>query len=119
MPELHKLTPCLGVLQNRGFKVALLTDGRMSGASGKVLSAIHVSPEAHAGGNIGLIKDGDMITIDAMGGSFGVEADLNARQTSANKVIQPTEGMGRELFSVFRNQVASAEEGASIFFSEE
>ncbi|MFZ8927813.1 MAG: phosphogluconate dehydratase [Gammaproteobacteria bacterium] len=119
MPELHKLTPCLGVLQNRGFKVALLTDGRMSGASGKVLSAIHVSPEAHAGGNIGLIKDGDMITIDAMGGSFGVEADLDARQTSADKVMQPTEGMGRELFSVFRNQVASAEEGASIFFSEE
>ena len=119
MPELHKLTPCLGVLQNRGFKVALLTDGRMSGASGKVLSAIHVSPEAYAGGNIGLIKDDDLVTIDAMQGVFNVEADLTTRNEMTEAFRQPGEGMGRELFSVFRNQVSSAEEGASVFFGEE
>ena len=70
MPELHKLTPYLGLLQNRGFKVALLTDGRMSGASGKVLAAIHATPEAARGGLIGKIRDGDIITIDATTGKL-------------------------------------------------
>src|SRR5690606_10447126 len=82
MPELHKLTPYLGVLQDRGFKVALVTDGRMSGASGKVPAAIHVSPEAAAGGPIGKVRDGDWITVDAHSGLLEcrvAEGELSAR----------------------------------------
>lgn len=115
MPELHKLTPYLGVLQNKGFKVALMTDGRMSGASGKILAAIQVTPEAKNGGLIGRIEDGDIITIDAEAGKMIVNADLTTREprmhdTSANNI-----GMGRELFTSFRKEVGTAEAGASIF----
>lgn len=114
MPELHKLTPYLGVLQNRGFKVALLTDGRMSGASGKVLAAIQVSPEALCGGAIGKIRDGDMIAINASSGDLLVRADdLDAR--SANIFVAPQFGLGRELFGAFRERAGSAESGASLF----
>ncbi len=114
MPELHKLTPPLGVLQNRGFKVALVTDGRMSGASGKVPCAIHVSPEALGGGNIGLIRDGDMVRVDAVAGTLDMLVDaqtLNARE----RPTQPPapSGMGRELFGMFRAQADEAERGAS------
>lgn len=117
MPELHKLTPYLAVLQNRGFKVALLTDGRMSGASGKVLAAIHVSPEAICGGTIGKIRDGDLIEIDAVAGKLSVSSDDDptARTAEPVDVSVGHTGMGRELFAVFRKQVSSAETGASIF----
>lgn len=114
MPELHKLTPYLGVLQNRGFKVALVTDGRMSGASGKVLAAIQVSPEALSGGLIGKVRDGDMITIDAREGVMSVAGDeIDAREAVLQKA--PQAGMGRELFGAFRERAGSAESGASLF----
>ena len=118
MPELHKLTPYLGVLQNRGFKVALLTDGRMSGASGKVLAAIHVTPEALHGGVIGKIQDGDMISINADSGEMLVESDVDdpaLRESRSFDAGSMHVGMGRELFSAFRSQVQGAEDGASIF----
>jgi phosphogluconate dehydratase len=116
MPELHKLTPYLGVLQNRGFKVALLTDGRMSGASGKVLAAIQVTPEAAKGGAIGLIRDGDMITIDADTGTVSVAADdLEFRDAVVPDLGASHSGMGRDLFAVFRNNVSGAEAGGTIF----
>jgi phosphogluconate dehydratase len=119
MPELHKLTPYLGVLQNRGYKVALLTDGRMSGASGKVLSAIQVSPEAAAGGAIGKIRDGDIIELDSAAGVLSVETDddFDSREIEAVSLARSHNGMGRELFGIFRNAVSSAETGASIFSS--
>ena len=116
MPELHKLTPYLGVLQNRGFQVALLTDGRMSGASGKVLAAIQVTPEALHGGTIGKIKDGDIVTIDAEDGLLSVEGngdDPATRPPRTFDVDANHTGMGRELFAAFRAQVTSAETGAS------
>ncbi len=117
MPELHKLTPYLGVLQNQGHKVALLTDGRMSGASGKVLAAIQVSPEASAGGVIGKIKDNDLIEIDAVSGRMSVSAadDPLTRTTAESDVAAGHTGMGRELFAAFRKNVSSAETGASVF----
>ena len=116
MPELHKLTPYLGLLQNRGFKVALLTDGRMSGASGKVLSAIQATPEAARGGAIGRIRDGDMITIDAVRGEMSVDADdIDARTAGADEIATHSFGIGRELFEAFRERATSAEEGASFF----
>lgn len=116
MPELHKLTPYLGVLQNRGFKVALLTDGRMSGASGKVLAAIQVSPEAVCGGTIGKIRDGDLIEIDAVAGLLSVSAedDPLARDAGTVDLSAGQIGMGRELFGLFRDQVSSAETGATV-----
>ena len=116
MPELHKLTPYLGLLQNRGFKVALVTDGRMSGASGKVLAAIHVTPEADAGGLIVAIQDGDVIHIDAAAGVLEVRdvADFDSREVVAPVRTAHT-GMGRELFSAFRERACSAEQGASLF----
>ncbi len=118
MPELHKLTPPLAVLQDKGFKVALVTDGRMSGASGKVPAAIHVSPEAAAGGPLAKVQDGDRIRLDAVTGTLQVlvdDADWNARpvtqmpeaQRAANGV-----GMGRELFANMRRNALKAEEGA-------
>ena len=113
MPELHKLTPYLGLLQDQGYRVALLTDGRMSGASGKVLAAIHTTPEAIRGGNIGRIANGDLVTIDATKGEITVSADLNTRPLPPSDQSQA--GTGRELFEVFRNQVSSASLGASIF----
>ena len=117
MPELHKLTPYLGVLQNRGFKVALVTDGRMSGASGKVLAAIQVTPEALTGGNIGRIRDGDTVHIDAASGALRVETedDLAARDATQLDLADQHVGMGRELFAAFRMQVSGAEAGGSIF----
>jgi len=116
MPELHQLTPSLGVLQKRGLKVALLTDGRMSGASGKVPAAIHVTPEAAGGGVIARIHDGDLIEIDADSGRMQLLVDdavLAAR--SPAQLHADNAGVGRELFGVFRRNAATAEEGASIF----
>ncbi len=118
MPELHKLTPSLGVLQDKGFKVALITDGRMSGASGKVPAGIHLTPEALQGGVIGLINDGDMIELDAMSGDLILhvsDADLKERTAATMDLTASHSGMGRELFGVFRNAVGSAEEGAGVF----
>jgi phosphogluconate dehydratase len=118
MPELHKLTPYLSVLQNRGHKVALLTDGRMSGASGKVLAAIQVSPEAACDGLIGSIRDGDVIQIDAALGLLNVntkEDPLKQRSPVRPDLSTRHSGMGRELFGAFRSQVSSAESGACIF----
>ena len=118
MPELHKLTPPLAVLQGKGFKVALVTDGRMSGASGKVPAAIHVSPEAAAGGPLAKVTDGDVVRIDALTGELQVlvnEAEWAARPVS----VMPDElrqrnsvGMGRGLFASMRARALSAEEGA-------
>ena len=117
MPELHKLTPYLGVLQNRGFKVALLTDGRMSGASGKVLAAIQVSPEALDGGAIGKIRDGDVVSINCDSGALNVESaePLAEREPVTSDVSGNHAGMGRELFATFRQKVSSAETGATVF----
>jgi len=116
MPELHKLTPYLGVLQNRGFKVALVTDGRMSGASGKVLAAIQVTPESLDGGLIGRVRDGDVITIDADAGLLSADADdLDGRPALDTRSANPQVGLGRELFAVFRERSAGAEQGAGIF----
>ncbi|WP_267380785.1 MULTISPECIES: phosphogluconate dehydratase [unclassified Sphingomonas] len=114
MPELHKLTPALGVLQNRGFKVALVTDGRMSGASGKVPCAIHCSPEALLDGAIGRIRDGDLIRVDAVNGTL--EALVDPAEWAArvpDAAPGPAEGMGRELFGLFRGLADEAEKGAS------
>ena len=117
MPELHKLTPYLGLLQNRGYKVALLTDGRMSGASGKVLAAIQVTPEANRGGLLGKIRDGDMVTIDSNAGILTAEAGDDLAQREAQHLhLDPVHvGMGRELFGAFRANASGAESGASIF----
>ena len=116
MPELHKLTPSLGVLQDKGYRVALITDGRMSGASGKIPAAIQITPEARLGGPIGRIRDGDMIVLDAEAGALSVEVDdaeLAAREPTVFDDEPETEfGFGRELFAVFRRNVGSAEEGA-------
>jgi phosphogluconate dehydratase len=118
MPELHGLMPPLGVLQDKGFKVAIITDGRMSGASGKVPSAIHVCPEALDGGILSKIITGDLIRFDADKGEIILvveEALLNARRPSQPDLSENRHGFGRELFSVVRQNVGSAEEGASIF----
>jgi len=113
MPELHGLTPMLSVLLDRGHKVALVTDGRMSGASGKVPAVIHVSPEASEGGAIARIRDGDIIVIDAETGLLEARtADLDARPL-AQPAAAPTSGLGRELFQIFRQNVGGASAGAS------
>jgi phosphogluconate dehydratase len=117
MPELHKLTPPLGVLQNRGFKVALVTDGRMSGASGKVPCAIHLSPEALGGGPIGKVRDGDIIRLSAETGELNVLVDTiewAAREQA--EAPPPAEGTGRELFAMMR-QADEAELGASAMLA--
>jgi phosphogluconate dehydratase len=119
MPELHRLTPLLGVMQDKGFHVALVTDGRMSGASGKVPAVIHVSPETLLHGPIGKVRDGDIVVIDAVEGVLDVEVD--AAEWDARPVAQPAHqesnevGFGRELFGVFRAAAAPAELGASVF----
>lgn len=121
MPELHKLTPYLGLLQSRGFKVALLTDGRMSGASGKVLAAIQVTPEALDGGMIGKIRNGDRITIDSKLGTLSVDADddIGTRTAPGVDLGNSHSGLGRELFAPFRRNVSGAEQGASIFIGDQ
>ncbi len=117
MPELHKLTPSLGVLQDRGFRVALVTDGRMSGASGKVPAAIQVTPEAHAGGPLARVRDGDVIRVDARAGHLDVlvNADALAGRAAVDHCVEQS-GCGRELFASFRRLVGSAEHGASPLF---
>ena len=118
MPELHKLTPALGVLQDRGHKVALLTDGRMSGASGKVPAAIHMTPEAIDGGPIAKIRDGDVIRLDAEAGTLtfiGDEREFFARTPASEDLRREHYGMGRELFANFRAIVSVADRGASVF----
>lgn len=115
MPELHKLMPPLGVLQDKGFKVALLTDGRMSGASGKVPAAIHVTPEALDGGALGKLRDGDMICLDAEKGVLKTNADLSARETPSRDLAEDHWGTGRELFAGLRELVGGAEQGAMTF----
>ena len=115
MPELHGLTPTLAVLQDRGLKVALVTDGRMSGASGKVPSAIHVCPEAADGGPISRIRDGDLIRLDATTGTIEVVgADLAARTPASADLSGNGTGVGRELFEVFRQNVGHAASGAGV-----
>ncbi|MBM7516966.1 phosphogluconate dehydratase [Nocardioides nitrophenolicus] len=116
MPELHKLTPALGVLQDRGQRVAIVTDGRMSGASGKVPAAIHVTPEAALGGPLSRVRDGDVITLDPDAGTLSIAADLAGRPAvGAAPSGAAWAGTGRELFAAFRATVGPADEGASIF----
>lgn len=115
MPELHKLMPVLGNLQKAGYKVALVTDGRLSGASGKIPAAIHVTPEALHGGAIGLLADGDLLRVDAVNGSLDCLTDLSGRPQAEIDLTPEQEGWGRELFSVMRRAVSSAECGATIF----
>lgn len=116
MPELHKLTSPLNVLQSKGYKVAIITDGRMSGASGSVPAVIHITPEAKLGGTLAIIQDGDIIKIDIINGVFNllVEDDLLVKRTPMVFDDQPS-GIGRELFKSFRTSVSSVETGASIF----
>ncbi len=118
MPELHSLMPPLGVLQDQGFKVAIITDGRMSGASGKVPSAIHLSPEAIDGGVLAKIKNGDMICFDVENGKIELLVDdevINSRDISQPNLLQNRHGFGRELFVSMRQSVGSAEDGACLF----
>jgi len=119
MPELHGLTPALGVLMDRGHQVALVTDGRMSGASGKIPAAIQLTPEAAAGGTLALLEDGDEVVLDAHAGRLDVlvsEAELAKRPT---RDAPPDEaswtGTGRELFTALRRAVGPADQGASVF----
>jgi phosphogluconate dehydratase len=115
MPELHKLTPALGVLQDKGFKVALLTDGRMSGASGKVPAAIHAIPEAGLGGPLAFLQDGDIVRVDAVAGTLTTAADLSTR----GRIPCPPAhlGVGRELFAFMRHGSDDAEKGASAMLA--
>ncbi|GHB16012.1 phosphogluconate dehydratase [Salinicola rhizosphaerae] len=118
MPELHQLTPFLGVLQDRGYKVALVTDGRMSGASGKVPAAIHITPEAVDAGPIAYLRDGDIVTLDPDNGVLEAKVDARtwaARTPATCDLDHYHHGMGRELFAGFRQQVGGAEEGAATF----
>ncbi|MFN3845599.1 MAG: phosphogluconate dehydratase [Paracoccaceae bacterium] len=115
MPELHSLTPTLSVLQDRGLKVALVTDGRMSGASGKVPAAIHVSPEAAKGGPLARLRDGDIIRLDAVAGTLSVlAADFDSRPTVTADLSANSHGIGRELFNVFRQSVGTSDTGAGV-----
>lgn len=121
MPELHKLTPAMGVLQDRGYHVALVTDGRMSGASGKVPAAIHLTPEAAAGGPLARLRDGDVITLDATTGTLSVDVTAEEFDSRPDTGQAPTAdewiGTGRELFASMRAGVGPADEGATIFRS--
>ena len=115
MPELHNLTPFLAITQDRGFKVALVTDGRMSGASGKVPAAIHLSPEAADGGPIAQIQDGDVLRLDAVNGTLETLAEnWQDRHIIHPELSENEEGMGRELFSVFRRTAGPASQGAGV-----
>ena len=117
MPELHKLTPALASLQSKGFKVALVTDGRMSGASGSVPAAIHVSPECLIGGPLAKVRDGDVVRLDSVTGTLTVQVpdDVFANRAVATPELQQNEhGMGRDLFRMFRAHAATAEEGGGV-----
>ena len=121
MPELHRLTPALGLLQDRGQRVALLTDGRMSGASGKVLAAIHLTPEAADGGPVARLRDGDLVHVDAAEGVL--EARVDAGEWQSREPVAPSSaagrwGTGRELFSLMRGRAGTAEQGACSLFDE-
>jgi phosphogluconate dehydratase len=118
MPELHGLMPPLGVLQDKGFKVAIITDGRMSGASGKVPSAIHMSPEAVDGGVLGKIQTGDMIFFDIENGVIELkisDEEINSREVELSDLSLNRYGFGRELFVAMRQSIGSAEDGACLF----
>ena len=116
MPELHGLTPILATLQDRGLSVALLTDGRMSGASGKVPSAIHMSPEAATGGPIAKLLDGDIVCLNAIEGTLTVLCDnFGDREAIQPDLSEKGYGVGRELFSMFRKHVGKPSDGSSIF----
>jgi len=118
MPELHKMVPPLGVLQDRGHRVALITDGRMSGASGKILAAIHVTPEACEGGPISKVRDGDVIRLDAEVGKLEVLTDaktFSRRRKAKADLSGNAHGIGRELFANFRANVSGADTGAGVF----
>ena len=115
MPELHALTPVLAVLQDRGLKVALVTDGRMSGASGKVPAAIHVAPEALDGGLMAKVQTGDLVRVDAVNGVLEVlEPGIEARAPATPDLSANSHGIGRELFEVFRGSVGPASSGAGV-----
>ncbi len=122
MPELHRLTPPLGVLQDKGYKVALVTDGRMSGASGKVPAAIHLTPEAYKGGLLAKVQDGDMIEIDTVTGAINLQVSDEELAQRTNKPADLTKhatGMGREMFAGMRLSLTGAEEGACSLFVEQ
>ena len=123
MPELHRLTPPLGVLQDKGYKVALVTDGRMSGASGKVPAAIHVTPEAFKGGLLAKVEEGDIIELNTETGALSLLVDdevLAAREAKPANIDHHHIGMGRELFGGMRAVLTGAEEGAcSLFYTQE
>ncbi len=115
MPELHKLTPILGLLQDKGFKVALVTDGRMSGASGKTPAAIHMHPEALMGGPIARVQDGDIIRVDPRNGSVDVlDVDLSTREAATMPPAKNLSALGMNMFAPMRAQAGNAEEGASV-----
>ncbi len=115
MPELHSLTPMLSVCQDRGLKMALVTDGRMSGASGRVPAAIHVSPEAAKGGPLARLRDGDIVRLDAVAGTLSVlVADFETREPVSADLSANRHGMGRELFEAFRRNVGTSETGAAV-----
>jgi len=119
MPELHQLTPALSVLQDRGFHVALVTDGRMSGASGAVPAAIHVTPECLNNGPLSKVRDGDLIHLDSYKGILQAQVpseEWNQRQGTPPDLTHNHYGMGRELFASFRSVAGDAEAGASNFF---
>jgi len=117
MPELHNLTPPLGVLLDRGFKVALVTDGRMSGASGKVPAAIHVTPEAADGGPLAYVRDGDVIRVDALTGELGIRVDENELMRRGPAAAPPSAtGYGRDLFGLMRRAAGPADAGACSLF---
>ena len=118
MPELHKLMPILGNVQKAGYKVALVTDGRLSGASGKIPAAIHVTPEAAKGGPLAHLKTGDRIRLDAVEGQLEVLTDISQRATAKPDLHNQHRGMGREYFSLFRQNISSAEQGACVLFAD-
>ncbi|MGV3590720.1 MAG: phosphogluconate dehydratase [Gammaproteobacteria bacterium] len=121
MPELHKLTPTLGVLMDRGYRIALVTDGRMSGASGKVPAAIHITPECALGGPLALVQNGDMITLDAEAGTLELHVgddELQKRIAVSARARDHEHGCGRELFAGFRHLAGSAEQGASSLYTD-
>ena len=118
MPELHALSPALGALQDKGFRVALVTDGRMSGASGKIPAAIHVGPEAARGGPLARVQDGDVIRLDAETGRLDIDIDptvFEAREPAQFRPNIQGQGLGRELFSTFRDNAGRPESGGSLF----